>query len=88
MNKNIFRLISDISHGEEEKRLEIVDDVYFPQIIANEIIRGLKLKDLSCEYCGEELNPENLRAIVHKKGKYIAVCKKLSCNWKYIWDKA
>ncbi|GCC10440.1 hypothetical protein IPdc08_00464 [archaeon] len=87
MHRNIFRLVSDISRATDGGMPELqVDFVYFPQEIANDIIRDIELSELSCKYCGQELNPRNLRAIVRKNGEQFAVCKELTCSWKYVWE--
>ena len=88
MHRNIFGLVSDISRATDGGMPELqVDYVYFPQEITNDIIEDIELSELSCKYCGHELNPRNLRAIVRKNGEHFAVCKELSCSWKYVWDR-
>lgn len=88
LHKNIFRLFADISRATDGGMPELqVDYVYFPQEITNDIIEDLELSELSCKYCGHELDPRNLRAIVHENGERLAVCKELTCSWKYVWER-
>ncbi len=82
MRESTLRLFTDLSMACDGGMPELsFDFVYFPQDLSDKIISNFKIK--SCEVCDKPIDKNNLRAIIPKGERYIAVCKEIKCFSTY-----